>query len=116
MQTVIAPDLGEAVRWWVDATGLRLSSLTRAGDISVAELATTARTRPVLAIVSGPGAGECRDSSVPFAGREGHAVTDPWGNTVYCARPRHGRVHPLAVVDGRRPMPAPSERKLLVGT
>lgn len=120
MQTVIAPDLGEAVRWWIDATGLRLSSLVRTADIAVAELAATPRARPVLKVVSGPGAGECRESAVSFSGRAGRAVTDPWGNTVYCARPRHGRVQPLDVLDRRRAMSAASssssERELVLGS
>jgi len=96
VQTVIVPNMRDALSWWTEATCLRLSSLGHAADVTVVQLSASGRIRSRLNVVSGPGASEYRDVDLfcPFAGQAAGVVKDPWANTVYCLAYR-GRLLPL---------------------
>jgi len=96
----------DALSWWIEATGLRPSSLGRAADVTVVHLSTSGRIRSRLNVVSGPGASEYQDVEVscPFNGNTVAAVNDPWSNIVYCVA-NGGRLLPLVRSSSHRNTP-----------
>jgi len=106
VQSVIAPDIEDALAWWHNVTGLRPAAVGRSADVTVVHLASPGRRRAGLNVVSGAGAGEYRDLELYYGverASQGRItrVDDPWSNTVYCLTARGLLLLPLTTTSTR---------------